>query len=191
MHSPKKFAGSSCQKQATELFAEDAEIDQTPYFQKFTGLDAICEYFDKCYMAKMHNLTSNMYARGDDVVMVLKYVPGLANLDVRASSPITQYNVIRFDKDKAKVNDFSVFFDNPTLFTELTQAAMHRMMSGVMAATADKGAASLTLNRVMAAGGDQEKAADQQKDDDDVAILDEGQTQKETEEVDDGSRPES
>lgn len=187
----KKLAGSSCQKQATELFAKDAEIDQTPYFQKFSGLDGVCEYFDKCYMAKMHNLTTNMYARGDDVVMVLKYVPGLANLDVRASSPITQYNVVRFDKDKVKVNDFTVFFDNPAVFTELTQEAMHRMMSGVMAATADKGAAALTLKGVMADGSKQEEASAQGKDHDDVAILDEGKTQKETEDLGQGSRAES
>lgn len=172
--SKRKFAGNTCQTQASQLFASDVEIDQTPYFDKFVGLDGVCDYFDKCYMADMHNLSTNMYARGDDVVMVLKYVPGLANLGIKASSPITQFSVFQFHKDKSKVAGFSVFFDKPSIFTELTKAATQKMMAGVMAATAHKDKAALTIQSVMSGEASEGKKKDN------VAILDDVAAQEES-----------
>jgi len=153
-----KFAGSSCQERAAELFAKDADVDQTPFFHKSTGLAGVCEYFGKCYMAQMHNLTSNMYARGDDVVMVLKYLPGLANSDLKGAAPITQYNVVHFLEDKSKVAGFHVFFDNPKVLFDLSKAAFQEVV------TAQQKAKAVTENQNAAHENDGKKGESEKKD---------------------------
>jgi len=126
----KKMAGGACKKEAALLFAKDVEIDQTPYMQKFAGLDGVCDYVNKSYQGHMHNLTSNMYVKGDDVVLVLNYVPGVAtDLDVKAPGPVIQYNLVSFHKDDSRVSGFKVFFDDPSMFVGLAQAVMQKMMA--------------------------------------------------------------
>jgi len=119
-----KFKGTSCKENAAALFTPDIAIDNRgpkdiKYFKKYSnGIDAACEYFGQTYGYSMHSLKATLHARGDEMVQVLKYKPGKGK--ILSSGTITQFNVIRFNKEGTKFAGFDTFFDNPTLYDELT-----------------------------------------------------------------------
>lgn len=130
------FYGQNCKKNAGALFAEDAIIDMTGegdanFFKKYPpGVAGVCEYYQNCYDYVMNSLNASMYARGDDVIMVLNYVPGLApkesllqekSILLQESSllqrqapaipqdPVLEFYVVTFNPDKSRTRGLDVF----------------------------------------------------------------------------------
>merc|ERR1719253_663816 len=120
------FFGNKCKEHATELFSADAIIDNdmenpNEYFKKYPGgIDGVCEYFARSYWSAMHNLTASMYPRGDDVVLVLNYVPGITGLKKTATEPMVKFVVVGFDESRRKVASWDIFYSKPWLFDVLT-----------------------------------------------------------------------
>jgi hypothetical protein len=114
-----KLMKGSCHPHAAQFFTLNAVIDlrgeqENEFFRKYPpGLDGVCEYYGKCYDYAMHNLTASMYARGEEVVLVLNYIPGMIGTGKQQMTldPVRQFNVISFDASKSKCTGFDVFRD--------------------------------------------------------------------------------
>ena len=58
----------------------------------------MCDLFGKSAGFAMHGLKATLYRRGDEMVHVLKYTPGLyGGSRKKASKAVTQFNVMSFN----------------------------------------------------------------------------------------------
>ena len=58
----------------------------------------MCDLFAKSQGYVLHGLKATLYRRGDEMVHVLKYTPGLfGGSKKKASKPVTQFNVMSFN----------------------------------------------------------------------------------------------
>lgn len=124
-----QLKGHDCQSNAAKFFTSTAEVDarmedDDKFFKKYSaGLSGVCEYYKGCYGSPMKNLSASMYARGDDVVMIMSWLPDTKKLDMierfflegdddADPGPSYEHSLISFNEDKTKVEKLDTFYSD-------------------------------------------------------------------------------
>jgi hypothetical protein len=123
-----KFKKGKCISNVGKFFTKDAVVDARvdkadDFFKLYpAGLHGVCEYYIQCYGTIVHNLTASMYARGDDVVMILKFIPELDPFHFvvgkKQTKPMLAHSLISFNEDKSKAVKMDIFYSDPGMWQQ-------------------------------------------------------------------------
>lgn len=122
----KRVAYGRCMEYVQKYYTADAVIDwrgggtkDVKYFKKFpAGAHGVCEWYTKEYSHIKTELKTDMYARGDDVMLRLKFRPqGLFDGPVTKDA-VLQQMVVKFNKDGSQVRGIDGYFDRQDVWDQ-------------------------------------------------------------------------
>jgi len=121
----------TCSVTAASYYASDAVIDtrgeeKDDFMKKYPpGIDGVCDYYKQSADFGMHHMNASVYARGEDVVLVLNYVPDPFPGLPGKPEPVIELNLHFLNADKTKIAGVDMFFDGTVELEKEPEADEH------------------------------------------------------------------